>query len=189
MSVRGCATWVIGFGWITAILCGFWSWERYDTTPGRMGPSVPTDRAAPARWRLTVFAHPKCPCTRATLSALAGLVRAAPELGVRIVFSRPGDGPPDWERGENWDAATRLGGADLVCDPDGAEARRFGAETSGQAVLTNPDGRVVFRGGLTPARGRTGDSAGHRAVLAWMRTGCGAADAPVYGCPLFATRE
>jgi hypothetical protein len=84
-----------------------------------------------------------------------------------------------------WESATRIAGAEVVCDPTGEEARRSGAETSGQAVLTDPTGRVVFRGGLTRARGRTGPSAGCRAVSEWVASGSGADSAPVYGCPLF----
>jgi hypothetical protein len=141
------------------------------------------------RWRLTVFAHAHCPCSRATLRELDGLARAEPDLSTRVVFVRPPDCPAGWERGEAWDAATRIPGAEVACDPDGAAAQKLGAETSGHAVLTDPTGRVVFRGGLTPARGRTGGSEGRNAVMAWVSGGTGAAVAPVFGCPLFAPAD
>jgi hypothetical protein len=112
-------------------------------------------------------------------------VSAAPDLSVRVVFVRPAGCPDGWERGGGWELAAGVPGAELACDTTGDEARRFGAETSGHAVLTDPAGAVVFRGGLTPARGRTGESPGRQAVLAWVNSGGGAETAPVFGCPLF----
>ncbi|HUR53184.1 MAG TPA: hypothetical protein VMZ71_03580 [Gemmataceae bacterium] len=78
---------------------------------------------------------------------------------------------------------------EVECDRDGATARKFGAETSGHAVLTDPTGRVVFRGGLTQARGRTGASEGRNAVTVWVSGGVGATVTPVFGCPLFAPAD
>ncbi len=178
--------WAVAAGWLAAVGIGFWVWERYDTTPGRAGAA--TDAAGePPRdcWRLIVFAHPRCPCTLAALRELADIARAAPELSVCVLFVRPAGARDDWERGDSWDTAALIPGAEVGCDADGTEARRFGAETSGFAVLTNTTGRVVFRGGLTRGRGRTGESAGGRAVLTWLGSRTGAATAPVFGCPLF----
>lgn len=190
MAGRETAIWVTGFGWLALVTGGFWLWERYDGTPGTVGArAVAADVATTGRWRLTVFAHPRCPCTRATLREAAELATAATDVSVRVLFVRPAGGPDGWERGEAWELATRIPGAEVACDATGAEARRFGAETSGQAVLTDPTGRAVFRGGLTQARGRTGASAGRRAVLAWVRGENAAPDAPVFGCPLFAPDE
>jgi hypothetical protein len=186
MGTREATVWVAGAAWLAAVLGGFWAWERYDTTPGGAGARAAPESGPAADWRLTVFAHPRCPCTRATLHAVAELASAGMPLSVRVVFVRPADRPEGWERGESWETAGRIAGVDLACDPAGAEARRFGAETSGHAVLTDPTGRVVFRGGLTRARGRTGESAGRRAVAEWVGTGSGVGSAPVYGCPLFA---
>ena len=112
-----------------------------------------------------------------------------PELDVRIVFVRPEDSEPGWEQGESWDAARSLPQSEVVVDPDGAEARRMGAKTSGQAVLIDPAGNAVFRGGLTRGRGVPGESLGRQAVLGWIRDGHGAETAPVYGCPLETPNE
>lgn len=186
MGGRETALWVVSAGWLAAVLGGFWFWERADGTPGAIGPAVAgPDEPGLGRWRVTAFLHPHCPCSRATLRELAELVAAAPAVAARVVFVRPADCPDGWERGEAWELAARIPGAELTCDATGAQARRFGAETSGQVVLTDPGGMVVFRGGITQARGRTGDSTGRRAVLAWVNTGAGAATAPVYGCRLF----
>lgn len=183
--VREMAIWCVAVAWFGAIAIGFWVWERYDTTPGATGK--PTVAAGEARdhWQLTFFAHPHCPCTRAGLGELAEITRSAPTLSVRVLFVRPPEARLGWEHGDSWDAATQLPGAKVTCDEGGGEARRLGAETSGFAVLANPDGHVVFRGGLTLARGRVGESAGRRAVLAWLNSGNGNPSAPVFGCPLF----
>jgi hypothetical protein len=183
---RDTVVWAIGFVWLVAIASGLWAWERYDSTPGTVQPQADaTAETGCGRWQLAVFVHPHCPCARATLDQVAELVRLAPGVAVRVVFVRPPGTPDDWERGQLWNSAEAIPGAKLCCDVGGAEARRFGAETSGHAVLIDPNGRVVFRGGLTRARGRQGESPGHRAVLDWVNGNAGAAEAPVFGCPLF----
>jgi hypothetical protein len=186
---REAVWWLIGIGWLAGIIGGLSAWERYDTTAGTAGQTQTANEADCGRWQLTVFVHPHCPCARATVGELAELLRLAPALSVRVVFVRPTGVPTGWERGELWDAAARLTGVELICDPDGAEARRVGAETSGHAVLANPAGRPVFRGGLTRARGREGENVGRRAVLDWFQGHAGAAEAPVFGCPLFAQND
>ena len=180
---RESTIWTAGAVWLAAVGGGLWAWERYDATPG---PATVTPvEVEPGRWRLTVFAHPRCPCTRAMLGELGELVRTAPELSVTVLFVRPPGVPDGWERGASWDAATAVPGADVRSDPDGATARRFGAATSGHAVLTDPGGWAVFRGGLSRARGRAGASPGRRAVQEWVGGRTGEEIAPVFGCPLF----
>jgi hypothetical protein len=181
---------VIGILWLATVVGGFWLWERYDATPGTASTTALTaDVANDGRWRLTVFAHPRCPCTRAALREVAELAAARPELAIRVLFIRPSNSPDGWDRSEAWELARRIAGADVTCDADGAEARRFGAKTSGHAVLTDPAGAVVFRGGLTPARGRTGENVGLNAVRAWSDGRSGASSAPVFGCDLFTPDE
>ena len=71
---------------------------------------------------------------------------------------------------------------------DGVESGRFGAATSGQVLLYDPKGQLMFAGGLTPDRGHLGDSPGRQRILSLVKTG--AADAKeslVFGCPLGAT--
>ena len=77
----------------------------------------------------------------------------------------------------------------MIVDLNGAEAHRFGAATSGQAMLYDPAGRLLFSGGLTEARGEAGESEGMDAILHNLGGAPGAATrAPVYGCELFASR-
>ncbi len=137
---------------------------------------------------LVLVLHPHCPCSTASLAELARIMAAAgARLAGHVVFVRPGGTSPGWGRTGLWRDARALPGVTVLEDPDGAEANRFGARTSGQAVLYDQSGRLRFRGGITPARGHEGPSAGRDAVLAVLDK-----DAPrvvrcdVYGCPLFA---
>lgn len=167
--------------WLGGIAAGFALWEQYDATPGPAAPAAAADPRPRGRWALAVFVHPQCPCSRAGLAELADVLRAAPEpvdVTVHVV-------PPRTAAPLEWDASAAPPGAAVRFDDSGAEARRAGATTSGHAVLTDPAGRVVFRGGLTRARGRAGESPGGRAVLAALAGRPGPADAPVFGCPLF----
>ncbi|AWM36499.1 RedB protein [Gemmata obscuriglobus] len=131
-----------------------------------------------------MFVHPHCPCSRATLAELTQVTGAAPDLAVQMLFVVPYGVDSGWARGELWDQAARVPGARVALDLDGVQARLFGAETSGHATLTAPNGAVVFSGGLTPSRGRAGEGLARRAVLSWVRGGTGASTAPVFGCEL-----
>ena len=171
--------------WFAAVAAGFVVWERYDTTPGEVRTAEPNAVPPAGRWRLVMFAHPHCPCTRASLVELAELIEQTP-VEAEVVFVRPVDCPDGWERTAAWAAAAAIPGVQARCDVGGVEARRAGAATSGHVVLTGPDGRVVFGGGITPGRGRRGDSTGRRMIsdrLTGRAVGFGSA--PVFGCPLF----
>jgi hypothetical protein len=138
-----------------------------------------------ARSTLLVFAHPKCPCTRATLSQVEGLARHSP-VGARLylVFLQPGDVEPDFHRTGLWWRAQEMPGVTVVRDDGGRLARRFGVYTSGQALLYDAAGHLVFAGGLTPARGHEGPSMGMDAVRSAFRGSHPAGNVPVYGCSL-----
>jgi hypothetical protein len=59
------------------------------------------------------------------------------------------------------------------------------AWTSGETMLYDASGRLVFAGGITGSRGHGGDNAGEDAVVAALLGGSGgASEAPVYGCAL-----
>ena len=61
----------------------------------------------------------------------------------------------------------------MLRDDDGAEARRFGAETSGQTLLYDEHGALLFSGGITGARGHAGDNAGRASLVALLNRGSG----------------
>jgi hypothetical protein len=184
--VAAVALWmpVTGFG-IAKLL-------QYSTTPGVAAapllrlPDDAVTRSAPGRARLLVFAHPQCPCSRATIGELALiLARCRDQVDASVFFYRPASEPASWARTDLWESAAAIPGVHLAVDPDGAAARRFGAFTSGQTLLYNSDGRLIFSGGITAARGHSGDNAGRDAIVALIRGGAAALNrTAVYGCSL-----
>src|SRR5215218_5147202 len=164
----------------------------YASTPGAAASPEPEWPRASALTResgrptLVMFAHPQCPCSRATLGELAVLLGHAPHRAtVDIVFFRPAEAAPGWERTELWRSAEALPAVTVSVDPDGVEATRFDALVSGQTYLYDAAGRLLFSGGITAARGHSGDNAG-RAALERLLTVGGPASARthVFGCAL-----
>lgn len=171
----------------------------------KAGPAANTVRRWPADSRvartpdkptLIVFAHPKCPCTAATLSELrAVLSRFGPSVDALMLFVRPDGADDAWCHDDLWHDAGEIPGLRLEVDPGGLEAERFGARTSGHVMLYATNDELRFSGGITHARGDAGDD-GHTKPLidaikhATPRPSDGPTDdgvffqAPVFGCLL-----
>lgn len=131
-------------------------------------------------------AHPKCPCTRASLDELAAILTRSPKpVTCYVLFWRPPELPGAWARTSLWDKASEIPGVMPVDDVGGREALRFGATTSGQVFLFDRAGALRFSGGLTSARGAVGDSAGATSLSRYLQTGTlPFSRTPVFGCPL-----
>jgi hypothetical protein len=137
-------------------------------------------------------AHPQCTCTRASLDELAEiLARAAPhQPKTYVLFLRPSAFDVGWEQTDLWRRAAALPNVSVVRDDDGLEARRFGVETSGQTMLYDERGRLVYSGGITGSRGHIGENAGELALVALLtRGGVERGKADVFGCSLFSTAD
>lgn len=179
--------------WGLALIAGFGTLGIYQFRPGAAAAAPviwPADSKVRPVWgmhHLVVFLHPKCPCSRATLTQLQQIVERAPTaLAVTVLFIRPAGAGEGWEQTDLWRQASNIPGAQLLIDPDRIETRRFGAATSGQVLLFNPAGRQIFAGGITPTRGHEGANAGQEAIVALLRSDMkAAATSPVFGCPLF----
>ena len=118
-----------------------------------------------------MLVHPQCPCSRASVSELAKLMaHAQGKVVAHVLFAKPEGAPADWTVGELWNAVSAIPGVHAQCDEGGMEARRFGAETSGQTMLFDAAGRLLFRGGITAARGHAGANAGSAAITASARS-------------------
>ncbi len=165
---------------------------RYESTAGPAGPA-PAEwpeasplRRAPGMATLVMVAHPQCPCTRASIEELAALLaEGAGRVTAHVVFLQPENGGADWTQGASWQAAAALPGVTVSADAAGAEAGRFGGETSGDVLLYDARGRLIFHGGITAARGRAGANAG-RSTLTDLLAGHPTlrTRTPVFGCPL-----
>ena len=179
--------------WLGGTAAGLGALADYANRPG-------APAHAPANWpsssRLTLdgqhptlvmLVHPKCDCTRASLAELAELMARAPHRShAYVVFLKPAGVADDWEHTDLWEGVKRIPDVTAVVDDEGREAERFGGETSGQALLYDTRGRLLFAGGTTVARGHEGDSAGLAAILALLNEGQATqTSAPVFGCPLF----
>jgi hypothetical protein len=177
---------------ILAALCGWLQLARYSATPGEQSAApahLPAELTTASRLPvLLVFIHPQCSCTQATLQQLDQLLNrtTTPVELVLAVYSsaalRSHSPLPiaTWLR----HPYRRLQ------DNDGALARRFGAATSGEILLYSSVHQLLFQGGITPERARTGDNPGARALLAALDLGLPHANGPappasVFGCPIF----
>jgi hypothetical protein len=178
--------------WLFAIGTGIVLVLDYENASGSVGSapkqwisgtSIPLD---PARDTLIMFAHPKCPCTRASLGELNHLLaQSNGRITAHVLFFRPPNYPANWTRTELWRTAAAIPGVTVQDDVDDALARKFGAETSGYVLLFNPRGELLFRGGITGSRGHAGDNVGESAIISLaMGKPAAVTQTPVYGCSL-----
>jgi len=183
--------------WLGATLTGLTLVARHANTPGLTGqapsgwPSPSEIHRASGQPTFLLFAHPLCPCTRASLAEFADVAARRPAAAqLWVVFYKPQGAATVWEESDQCRTAAAIPGVNLWFDVDGVEARRFGAATSGLAMLYTADGRLAFQGGITPARGHTGANAGHQAIEALL---AGARPAtvrtPVFGCKLWESKS
>ena len=179
--------------WLLAIGVGLRFVLAYENSPGTVGG---TPKAWPAESRvklatdlptLLMMVHPHCPCSRASVSELGLLlVQVQGRVNANVLFVRPLGVPENWEKAELWVSVAKMPEVKLSVDDDGIEASRFGSSTSGQALLYNTQGKLLFSGGITASRGHSGDNDGRTAIVALLTQGQAATDeTPVFGCQLF----
>jgi hypothetical protein len=176
--------------WTLALLGGFHGLLIHESTPGEATASPgawPADAAisrTPGHFALVMAAHPRCPCTRASIEELGRLLaRSTTPVDVHVLFFKPPGA--DWAPTDLWRQAVAIPGVNATWDEDGIDAARFGARTSGHALLFDPDGKLLFSGGVTSSRGHIGPSKGNLSLGAWLTPGeTGAGTALVYGCAL-----
>ncbi|HRJ73506.1 MAG TPA: hypothetical protein PLS03_14875 [Terrimicrobiaceae bacterium] len=179
--------------WLAAIVAGMGVMLNYSQTPGGSAgrapehwpatSSIPRGGDCPT---LVMFAHPKCPCTRASISELNVLLSRCPQkVAVRVVFFEPEMAGDQWVRTDLWDAAAAIPGVSVEVDEGGKNAENFRATTSGHVVLYDAGGQLLFSGGITEARGHSGDNAGRSTVLEILRGGSvSSSETPTFGCSL-----
>lgn len=183
---------VLSAVWLLAIGAGIALMLNYENTSGAEGitsehwpakAQIPLD---PRRDTLVMFAHPKCPCTRASMDELSSLMeKCGGKVAAHVLFLKPKNFTEDWVESGLWKRAAAIPNVTVQADPEGLTAQRFGAETSGYVLLYSPNGQLLFSGGITGSRGHAGDNAGEDAIVE-LATGQnpGITHTMVYGCSL-----
>ena len=184
---------ILTFGtifWLLAVVGGELILVRYANAPG-----LPAK--APVHWpgashihpisgksTFVMFAHPFCPCSRASISELSKIMtHAQNRIQAVVIFITPEHHA--LAKTSLWNQAIQIPGVVVLEDQGNVESKLFGAQTSGQTLLYNEEGRLVFSGGITLARGHEGDNLGEKNVLNLLNYQKGEAQSSVFGCALF----
>jgi len=182
---------LIGGVWLLCVIVGIGLLWGHSHTAGELDepPAVwPADSALPhhaGRPTLIFFAHPQCPCTLASLRELDRLLAdVAQPIDTVVAFAIPNSAPQDWTDTAVWSMAHGIAGVKTYDDEDSVEAKRFAVKTSGQICLYGADGRLLYHGGITSARGHEGDNTGRSAIQSLLSGGHADRCSPVYGCSL-----
>jgi hypothetical protein len=181
-----------GVLWLLAVgagMAGLWIYAQLPGAAGsapRVWPADSSLRPEPDRATLVMLVHPHCPCTRASIHELDRLMaRTQGRLAAHVLFILPQGVGDDWTQTDLWRSAAAIPEVDVAIDPDGRDSTLFGALTSGQTLLYDAAGRLLFEGGITPARGHEGDNPGADAIVSLLQGGSsGRSRAPVFGCSL-----
>jgi len=178
--------------WLILVCAGLAWLSNYENTPGVVA-------APPTQWpnksrllpsvehaTLVLLAHPHCPCTKASIGELAAIMaHSQGRLTAYVVFLKPEGFSEDWEKTDLWRDAGQIPGVTPLVDENGREAALFQSSTSGQTLLYDQQGQLLFKGGITASRGHSGDNAGRSAIISIVNTGSSNQDTtPVFGCPL-----
>ena len=182
--------------WLPGVAYGFNVLWRYSMTPGHPA-SPPVEwpqqlqiQPKPAQATLVMFAHPQCGCSKASLGELEILMaRAHEKVSANVVFYAPPDEPSTWAKTDLWKIAEKIPGVTVTEDRGNNVARSFGAFTSGQTLVYDANGRLIFNGGITASRGHSGDNYGRDAIIALLQghlaeTTTLPVTSPVFGCSL-----
>lgn len=180
--------------WGILLIAGSYFIIGYELTPGESGSVVPNLPDHPViddgdgLPTLLVFAHPRCPCTTATIRQLERLLAECGDgIATTVIFLQPANQPENWSKTPLWEAATQIPSVKVRPDFAGQLARQLKVYTSGTAILFDQSGRLIFQGGITASRGHEGDNFGADSIRSFVQSGGSPRrSTPVFGCSLFA---
>jgi hypothetical protein len=174
--------------WLGAVLLVFGLLYRHTYQPNKV-PTLPANEEAmeaSSHFQVKLFAHPHCPCTRASLEQFGeSLTRFPADVQAEIIFVTAGLAESEIASSPRVLQARELPRAQVRFDATGEEAKRWGATVSGEVLAFDARGRLVFRGGITSGRGHQGGSTG-QVELENIVNGRspGPCATPVFGCHL-----
>lgn len=179
--------------WLSTAAGGIFYLTRYENTPAEKNVSYPLifppeSHIEPDAERATLifFAHPKCPCTRASIRELSRLMSDVNgNLQAYVVFSKPVNESEEWTETNLRESAEAIPNVRVLIDEGERETTIFNAHTSGLTLLYDRAGNLRFDGGITSSRGHEGDNAGSRAIFEIITKDLAeTAETAVFGCPL-----
>lgn len=184
---------VCGVFWALLVGAGNFLMIKFTNSPGSVysfPAEWPADSQVPrmsGRATLVMLAHPRCPCTRASIAQLSSLMTHVQRKAMAyVLFLKPAGFTEDWTKTDLWQMAEAIPGVKAVMDEDGIESRRFNASISGQTALYDPEGHLLFSGGITGSRGYFGDNMGQEAIVSFLTHGEAKSKGTfAFGCPLF----
>ena len=130
----------IVIAWSVLVLLGYGCMVFYSTAPAKSAISLgafPLESGLAKGRGLTLitFLHPRCPCSKASVSELQELLaqsRFPSNLTVYAVVSQPPGCAAEFTKGDILDSLSSIKNVHLVVDKNDLESQRFGAKTSGQ---------------------------------------------------------
>jgi hypothetical protein len=178
--------------WITAIFAGTRVLLTYEYTPSRLGmpsekwPSSSQIKRSPGKFSLVMLLHPDCPCSQASVTELDRLMaQLHGRLAAAVVFVKPASSDEDVQATGLWKRAAAIPEVAVLNDNLGRETGLFGGSVSGEAMLYDPHGNLLFHGGITASRGHEGDNEGSDSIRRLVRGETHvAAHTPAFGCSL-----
>lgn len=165
--------------WAVLVGSGIAVIASYDNAPGNH-----SNQTAPTIWpdtmsiprssthpTLVMAIHPQCPCSRASLNELNGILAHINDrpLTLYLLFFQPDNFPVSWQQTDLWHMAQSLPHTNIINDTNGQLATALGLTTSGETALYLPTGELAFHGGITPSRGHEGDNIGRSSLIALLR--------------------
>jgi hypothetical protein len=183
--------WLLGVSAGLAVLLDYERSSGIAATPPARWPADSHIDRVPGRPTLLLFVHPQCPCSRASIEELDRVMAEAEgRVTAHVLFLKPSGVAEDWVQTTLWRSAGAIRGVSIADDDDGLEARRFGSATSGQAILYDSAGQLLFSGGITATRGHTGDNLGRTTIVVLLTEGSATRrETPVFGCSLLDPRS
>ena len=107
------------------------------------------------------------------------------KVRAEAIFLRPAEFAEEWIKTDLWNSAVRIPGVEAIVDDQGKEAGIFHAGVSGQVMLYDGQGDLVFSGGITSSRGHAGDNDGRDAIISYLTKGVVfRKQTPFFGCLL-----